>query len=142
MKLLVCALVSDFGNSRYSISMLYGNANSKDYPLIPPSITDKSVLEMACKFSREIILPKGSVRNSAFFYDSRTGGSYVKATSIELLLGRTVSNNLILARFDDLSINELNTLLANIKSIAENHVLNGKFTRCGKILNLSHYTIG
>ena len=137
MKLLVCALIGKFGDSSYTVSMTYGDADSKCYPSPPHEVTNAPVLEKARNLSSMITLTKGNLRDSAFFYDISTLGSYTNAKKIDLVLGKPVNRNMVLASFEGISIGELNDILSVIKKSTESSTIAGRFALSGNVSLLS-----
>ena len=130
MKPNVCALISKFGPTAYSITMLYGNAESTLCPQDASGIMDENVALLACKLTQQLPVPNGEIRNYTFFYDNRSSGSLQKATSTKLTAtGIPDNKNLILAYMDNVNAKVLATMLNAIQSAAMN--ADGKFSYCG-----------
>ncbi len=130
MKPNVCALISKFGPTNYSIAILYGNAESSDCPQEATGIVDENVALLACELTQELPIPGGETRNTTFFYDSDTSGSLQKAASTKLTTAGIPNNkNMILAYMDNVNAKVLATMLNEIQAAALK--AGGKFSYCG-----------
>lgn len=123
-KLLVTALIGTFGDDAYNVTILYGDADSKMIPVSASEIVDSSVLELAYKLSSKISLSKADVCESAYYYNCETLGSHSKATNLP-------SGKWILSSIVKVGIDDLKTLLKDIKNFLETPEFDGKINCLG-----------
>ena len=133
MKLLVDALIGKFGSSHYSVDILYGNADSKYFPIVPTGVQEKELIELARKFTHGVVLKNDFLRHSACYYDSNSIGSYCNAAFTDLAFGVPKRRSYVLAYFNKIPAEELCGLLTSIKNAAESPLVNGKFVYSGRI---------
>ena len=130
MKLLVDALIGKFGRSRYSIDIRYGDADSKDSPVMPTNIQDTVLVELACKFTHAVYQKYGMLRETTFYYDSKSWGSHCNGQAFHEMDSNS-SNSYMLSYLDDVSPLELPKILADIQSAVEDSDVHGKFVYSG-----------